>query len=60
MQKLKRLFSVLLTCAMLLGMVAAPTPADAADSDYELALSLQKLTEGEEFDPDTAETVTAS
>ena len=61
MQRVKRLFSVLLTCAMLLGMVAAPTSAEAADDDYELVfLDPQKLTAGEEFDPDTAETVTSA
>ena len=36
MQQLRRLFSVFLVTAMLLGMVAVP--ADAADSGYELAI----------------------
>ncbi|MBR3569866.1 MAG: hypothetical protein IKN96_03555, partial [Oscillibacter sp.] len=61
MQKFKRLFSAFLACAIMLGMVAAPIPAEAAATDYEIIFDgFQKLTPGTAFDPATAETVTSA
>ncbi|MBR4545111.1 MAG: S-layer homology domain-containing protein [Oscillibacter sp.] len=52
MQKVKRLLSVFLVLAMLLGMMSLP--ADAADSGYKLAILKVQIFEGDTFDPDTA------
>ena len=52
MQKVKRLLSVFLVLAMLLGMMSLPT--DAADSGYKLAILKVQKFEGATFDPDTA------
>ena len=62
MQKFKRLFSVFLACAIMLGMVAAPIPAEAAATNYELVFQqdIKKLTAGAAFDPATADTVTSA
>ena len=62
MQRFKRLFSAFLACAIMLGMVAAPIPAEAATTDYELVFldEIKKLTPGTDFDPATAETVTSA
>ena len=56
MQKVKRLLSVFLVLAMLLGMMALP--ADAADSGYKLAILKVQKFEGDTFDPDTAPEIT--